>query len=222
MRTLTLSRLLLALSVVVGGVYLFPAGYGPLSAWWLFSRCPCSDAGSIGASGGIGNHGHLVIDAAVVTLAVIVAAGLIWHRRFWQGAICIALSVLFLLFGLAAGPPRWAPGALWPGGLSPIGVVGLCLVVIACLKATTRSDVALPRRVGITMVCLAVFVVALGVWSPLAPAVSPVAMAGQFAPLRWTVVETLAWWPVGLAVSWLVSTAWEPTTSSGTGLAVGG
>lgn len=196
---------------------LAPKGAGPATLWWALSHHPGGGEAALGTMPGSGAAPALLVTAAAI-LVVVVLLGRLRHRRALAvgtsvaGATATAVLVPMLW---RLGPPRWLPGALWAGGLSPLGVVGACLVLAFCWRtlAVGRSvpDKALMASVGTVMA-----LIAAGVWDPVVPTVTSSALLSQAIPLRMLLLEALAWLVPAAGIVALVRWAWA---SSGGGRA---
>lgn len=188
---------------------LAPKGAGPATLWWALSHHPGGGEASLGTMPGSGTAPVLVVVAATI-LVVVAILGRLRHRT--------ALAVCASVAGAAAtavlvpvlwhlGPPRWLPGALWAGGLSPLGVIGACLVLTFCWKTLAASR-PLPDKPLMGSAVAVGVLVAAGVWDPVVPTVTSSALLSQAIPLRMLLLEALAWLVPAAGIVALVRWAW--------------
>ena len=188
---------------------LAPKGAGPATLWWALSHHPGGGEAALGTMPASGAAPELLVAAAAI-LVVVVTLGRLRHRR--------ALAVCASVVGAAAtaalmpmlwrlGPPRWLPGALWAGGLSPLGVIGAYLVLAFYWKTLTSSR-PLPDKLLMGSAVAVAALVAAGVWDPVVPTVMSSALLSQAIPLRMLLLEALAWLVPAAGIVALVRWAW--------------
>lgn len=193
---------------------LAPKGAGPATLWWALSHHPGGGEAALGTMPASGAAPALLV-AAVAILVVVVMLVRLRHRS--------ALAVCSSVAGAAAtavlvpmlwrlGPPRWLPGALWAGGLSPLGVIGACLVLTVCRKTLAASR-PLPDKALMGSAVAVLALIATGVWDPVVPTVTSSALLSQAIPLRMLLLEALAWLVPAAGVVALVRWAWAGSSA---------
>lgn len=204
----TRGRAIIAM-IALYGVSAPPTGGGPFSAWWAFSHHPSGGEAAFGMTAASGASPWTASVVAGI-LAVAVTAGFFWRHRQRQGIACaiggaVLVFVAPMLYRI--GPPHWAPGALWPGGLSPSGIIGLGIALGACFTTTVRPG-RLSVKVAVAVAGILWLVVVFGAWNPVLTTPTSSGLSSQSVPVKMFLTTLLAWVPLAFSAVWLVSRAW--------------